>query len=68
MSNSAQYLCNAPAKGSPFIPGVVYNVSPGPRECLTTFRARGTGSELHYPRAWAELLIRREVLINVKYL
>ena len=64
MSSRNQYLCNATCKGSPFVPGVVYVVTPGPRECLTTFREVGRQSVLHYPRAWTDQLIQREILIK----
>lgn len=68
MSGKAVYMCAGSCKGSPFVPGVLYVVSEGPRMDLTTFREKGKGSELHYPRAWAESLIRRDILINHKYL
>lgn len=61
------YLCNRACKGSPFVPGVVYVVSPGPRDCLTSFRRKGTESTLHYPKQWADELIRREVMIIYKF-
>lgn len=64
MSSRNQYLCNATCKGSPFVPGVVYVMTPGPRDNLTTFREVGRGSVLHYPKVWADELIRREILLK----